>query len=607
MIALVLAALAVPAAPAPLEQAQEAFGRQDYPAAETLALAAAQPPQAGAALYLVGLARFRTGRFEEALEALQAAGAATDPPARALWHYNLGACLTALGRPLEAEAESLDAASFDASIAGLALVNAAWAALDGGSPERARVWAARARERSSAEVDALLAELDARLASSFEEQATAAYRAGLQAFDAGRYGDALGRFRRAAELDPRDGRSRIMSGAAALQLGARGEARSQLEQALSLPLDDVDARTARDYLDAASRGGPGLGKGWEGTVRASGGADSNALQTGIFQSSERPMAAVSAGATPSATLDGGVGLWWRTQPADGASTELGYTFDQLAYLAAPAADRSFQLHELTAALEVSLREHLRVGARATGQLAFAGLSSFRGLQGALGAGAWALLDESDSTATRLDLDWSHKDGIGAEFAYLSGDRLDAALSQEVRLGPAALALGFRLRGELIGSTATRLVIAPEMRGRCFAGCLEDITVPYDYLGNTLWLSARAGLGPRLEVELSGGVEWRSYLSDNVSVLTPNTGAPAEVDGARRHDQRWFGSASLSLRLARALKVTLTYDLLVNRSDLAAVTAAPGMHPEDRCGAAGTTCGQLDYDKHAVTLGTSLSW
>ena len=83
---------------ASLDDAQAAFANGAYPEAESLALAAAEPPHAGAALYLAALARFRAGRAADALEALDAAAKAADPPEAPLWHYNRAACLYELQR-----------------------------------------------------------------------------------------------------------------------------------------------------------------------------------------------------------------------------------------------------------------------------------------------------------------------------------------------------------------------------------------------------------------------------------------------------------------------------------------------------------------------------
>ena len=92
MLVPAVAVVAVLAVAAPLTDAQQAFSEGRYDAAEKLALEAARPPQAGAALYLAGLARFRAGRPAEALEAFDAAGRAEDAPDRAQWSFNRGAC-----------------------------------------------------------------------------------------------------------------------------------------------------------------------------------------------------------------------------------------------------------------------------------------------------------------------------------------------------------------------------------------------------------------------------------------------------------------------------------------------------------------------------------
>src|SRR5260221_9785924 len=107
---MIAALLALAAASGSLEEAQAAFARADYPQAESLALAAAEPPHAGAALYLAGLARFRAGRAAAALEALDGAARAEDAPHDALFHFHRGACLYQLGRFCDAQTETEGAA-----------------------------------------------------------------------------------------------------------------------------------------------------------------------------------------------------------------------------------------------------------------------------------------------------------------------------------------------------------------------------------------------------------------------------------------------------------------------------------------------------------------
>ena len=140
-LAAALALLLATAPPDSLAAARAAFAAGEYPRAERLALEAGTPPPAEA-LYLAGLARFRDGRPGEALEAFDRSRQGAD--ALAAWHFNRGACLYQLERHGEAEEAFLLAAE-DVEFAPLALVNAGFAALDAGSPERAAALSGRAR------------------------------------------------------------------------------------------------------------------------------------------------------------------------------------------------------------------------------------------------------------------------------------------------------------------------------------------------------------------------------------------------------------------------------------------------------------------------------
>lgn len=160
-LAAALALLLATAPPGDLDEARRAFAAAEYATAERLALAAAAEGGGAPALYLAGLARFRAGRPAEALEALDQAEAGAD--SAGAWHYNRGACLYELGRHAEAEAAFLQAAA-EPTLAPLALVNAGFAALDGGATDRARRAAARAREVAAGPSLELVEELEAALA-----------------------------------------------------------------------------------------------------------------------------------------------------------------------------------------------------------------------------------------------------------------------------------------------------------------------------------------------------------------------------------------------------------------------------------------------------------
>jgi tetratricopeptide (TPR) repeat protein len=596
----------------PLADARAAFARGEYDRAEALALAGAQPPRMGAALYLVGLSRFRAGRTAEALEAIDAASRAADRPDPGPWQYNRGACLYQLGRFEEAEASFTEAAALTPSLASVALVNAGFAALDGGAPERAKALASRARAAGSGRELDLVEDLERHIAgatdagpSTPDDRAAEDYRRGLAAYDAGRFREAFESFQRAAAGDPSAGRYRLMVGAAELKLGRRSEARAELEQALRLVLDTSEAEAARDHLDASSFGLAARGRGWEAQLRAGSGFDSNVLQSGLVGSQER--APIASGQVSSTVASGTLGLAYRWRAREELFAELAYGLDELAYLATAASDYSLQQHQLTGGLEWSVLRRLRLGAFAGGQLAFTGISSFRGLQAAATGGGWVAFDETGRTATRVDFGFTRKAALLPEFSFLTGNRVDALVSQELRLGGLTLDLSYRYRDERIGTLTQSAQFAPP--SLCSAGCIQQYVIPFGYSSNTLGLSARAAPASRLRLGLAGGLEWRDHRGDSFLSVTSPDGSTRELDRRQRQDRRVFVTLLTVVRLWRGLEVTLRYDLVVNRSNVDNHSSEP---PGDSCGPPAFRCHQLDYDdknytKHAFTLETGYVW
>ena len=528
-VALVLAAsLAIPDA---LEAARAAFSRADYERAASLALEAARPPREGAALYLAGLARFRAGQHEAALRALDQAGRAADPPPAGQWAFNRASCLYELGRFAEAEEAWLAAAGQDPSLAVLSLVNAAWAALDGGAVERARELSHRARAASDGPGRELVAELEARLASPRP--------------DASREG-------------PGDQGSNAAGGIEA-------------------------TRPATAERDGALHASLRLGAAY----------DSNPFQAGVLGQTELLGAAPAASAAASLSAE----FSWRRRLAVDLGAQLAYSVDQLAFLESSAADRSLQSHLVAAALELSPGERLHLGAIAHGQLSFAGLASFRGLEGTLGAATWAALDEAESTTTRVELAWTLKHGFGSEFSYLTGDRIDVGLAQVLRLPPATLEASYRFRAELIGRLP---VAAPAGLPDC-QGC--TYVIPFGYLGHQVQLSGRVPLGDRLRLHAASGLEWRRYLEDGYLQATVDNQNLVR-DPRRRQDQRWYARLGASYQFLAWLEVGLRYDLVVNSSNVGAGPA--------HCGAFDPSCHVSDpadwnYNKQVVTAEAQITW
>lgn len=581
----------------PLAEAQQAFAEGQYAAAERLALEAAQPPRLGAALYLVGLARFRDGRAAEALEALDAAGRAEDAPERAAWSFNRGACLYALERFEESEAAFLEATG-DEALARVAWLNAGFAALDAGAPDRAAQWAERARagasEREAVQLQELLsfiAEAQGRAPDTGED----AYRQGLASFDAGRFEEARAHFLQAAKGDPSSGRARLMAGASAYRTGERETAREDIEAALALTLGPVDRKTAHDYLDRLSLGLRAGGRGLRLSTGAGLGLDSNVLQVGV---ASRDVSGTDV-ETVSAFAEAGLGLATRLRLSDAFFAEFSYGATQRAYSQATARDYSLQLHRVAAALEWEAARRVRLGALAGGDVFFTGLENFRGLQASITGAAWLALDESERTSTRLDLALVRKTGLASEFDYLSGTRLDATLSQELRLRTLGLTAWYRYRKDDIGTLVQDVSSTTTS---------QQYVIPFAWAGHAVGASARLPLGERLDASLDTEFEWRDYLDDSYLRVEATDGSVETWGRRRRSDQRFVLAPALSARLSQRLRLSARYELLVNASNVdTRLTDRRGecTAPDYRCHAYDYTNG--NYQKHLVMLELGASW
>lgn len=614
---LLLLTLALHATPADrLAQAREALSAADYGRAEALALSAAAPPRRGEALYLVGLARFRAGRPEDALEALDDAARAEDPPERGPWLYNRGACLYALGRFAEAEPAFLAAADADPSLTAAATANAGFAALDRGAFRRARAHAEAARAVASGPALALVDDLEAALAAQAppdlgatpRERAAAAYRDALAAFDAGRYGEARRGFRRAAELAPDDGRAPLMAGASAVRSGDRRLARAYLIRALSLHLDDPERRIALDYLAECSYGLASRPAGWTLSAHAGAGWDDNVLQSG--GGSER--APASTARVRSAQVLAGAAAAFRWRPRPTLSLDVGYGLEEAAYRhpwtssgttpPAVAADYSLQQHVLAAAVEVSPSRRVRVGGLATVETTFTKRWGFRLLDAGGGATGWAALDATDWATSRLDLAWEYRRGPGAgrgapeDFSYLTGNRYELGVSQQLRLGAVTLDGSFRHRIERIGLLTVTVTPSQPVAG----GIASQWVLPFGSTVDTLALSARA-LVWRLQLVASVGYGWRTYDRDSVTsgyAVNPVMMASqyVELGRRRRHDERLSGGVAATVQLLRALSLTARWDAAVNGSNVAHGQAGHEWDYDDK-----------NFAKHVVAVDVAVAW
>ncbi|MBN8233416.1 tetratricopeptide repeat protein [Corallococcus macrosporus] len=584
------------AAGEPLTDARESFAAGRYSEAEQLAL---QAPPSGASLYLVGLARFRTGRPAEALEALDAAGLAPDAPEPDAWNFNRGACLYALGRFVEAE-EAFARVREGAPLARAAWINAGFAAFDAGALDRASQWADRAAPGASKEEALQVEELRALIRPATND-GDEAYRQGLASFDAGRFDEARAHFLRAATQQPDSGRARLMAGASAWRLGSRTAAREDLTAALALTLSPLDRKTAHQYLDLLSYGLRSSGPGVWASASVGPGFDSNVLQVGV---AARDVSGANADVvTSSAFAEASVGVIARLRLSDRLFAALSYGGSQRAYSESSVRDYSLQLHRATAAVEWEAARRVRVGLLAGGDIFFTGLADFRGLQASVNANAWLAWDETEHTTTRLDLGAAGKDGLGEEFAYLTGPRLDATLSQEWRLGIANVTAWYRYRQDRIGTLEQSFTSEdPTLASQTYV-------IPFGFASHAVGASGRWRPLPWLTATLDADVEWRRYLEEH-SLRVVTAGGDTETWNARRrHDTRFVLSPTVSTRLSTRLRLTARYELLVNRSNidtrLADDDAAACEGSAHLCHAYDATNG--NYEKHGVMLQLEAVW
>ncbi len=600
MVVPVLALVAMSAVGDSLSEAQQAFEEGRYESAEQLALQAARPPSLGAALYLVGLARFRAGRPAEALEALDAAGQAEDAPERASWSFNRGACLYALERFDEAEKAFLEAVS-DESLARVAWVNAGFAALDGGSPERAAQWAERAKQGASEQelslVEELLSEL-ARLQGDAVGEGDEVYRQGLASFDAGHFEEARTLFLQAAEQDSSSGRARLMAGASAWRAGARAKAREDVTAALALPLEPRDRETAYDYLDRLSFGLRANGQGVGASAGAGVGYDSNALQVGVTQRDGSVGTTVQTG---SSFAEVGLGLVARLRLSDTLFAELSYGGSQRVYTVDSVRDYSLQLHRAGAAVELEPASGIRLGASLGGDVFFTGLSDFRGLQASASGSGWLALDEGEVTSTRLELTLARKSGLASEFDYLTGRRVDVTLSQDFRLRSLGMTAWYRYREDHIGT------LMQASAGR-FPGVSQEYVIPFASIGHSAGIAARTEWGERWGASLYAGVEGRNYLRESFLRVQLADGTVEERGRRQRKDVRFVLGPAVSARLGRHLQLSARYDFLVNESNVDTRLA----DPDGACGPPDFSCHRFDYtngnyQKHQPMLELSGTW
>jgi tetratricopeptide (TPR) repeat protein len=573
-------------------------------ATEAASAALVQQPGNGSAYLVLGMAHFRSGRYQQALDAFRSARTAPEPPAAARLAFNEGAALFALGRFTDAE-QAFQEAARDERLGPLAALNAGQAALASGDLLRARAHLQtaeqqpgaaaladelgelrtsleqRERDQQQAQAQALRTRASTALLAgrlqeaitcyrqarreamsrgeSAEQRAELAYAEGVGSLRAGLASEALVLFREAAELAPGEADYLYMLGVAALKSDEPAAGRQALERALHLGLEEPDAAEARTALDRLSLGLRRAGSGPSVSFELGTGYDSNVAQLspgrveGLSGESPEQPGGVWGSLSFELALGRSFGRLW--------FGEVAYWLEQRAYGAESHELFNLQSHQLGARGELTPRGPLRLGLALEAEYQLAGLRDFGFLQRSLAVEPHLALDESPHTATVLRLHGRAQDATEAE-NHLDGRRLEIWLGQLWRSRRLRGQLALRHRREQVGTRTVDLGLLgrrERLEGRYL--------VPYGHTANALLIDASIVLGARVQLGLDGSVERLRYQQDHVLTVTGPLGRSTEAGRIRREDRRFGAGAQLGLTLTDALEATLRYDLAVNRSSI----------------------------------------
>jgi tetratricopeptide (TPR) repeat protein len=604
--------------------------------------AVAATPGRGAAHLVLGLALFRTGRYQEALASFAVAKTCAQPASPGPTAFNEGAALFALKRYREAQAAFEQAARIAPDLAFLATVNAAESALAEGDATEARRLASAAEPlAATGERRDVVADLEQRidralndrqqsiqatereqaraaLAGDQPEKAEALYRRllhekaepsltdadrnlfehglGLALLRQNRYAEAAEHFALAAALDPRDGDSLYMQGVADYRAGNLRQARILFRNALDRDMDQETIASTQAFLERLSFGSRRAGEGGSLGIFAGGGYDSNVIQGAPARPETITPDQVGGAGAFFATASANAGYGWLLGRTGFVGAD--YDVDQLAYPDSDHQDYSLQDHNLRLRAEWSPSSIFRVSMMGGEEMQFSGLSGFRAFQNVLTAEPGLAVDESPTTSTNLRVRVQKKNALDHDYDYYSGSRVDIRVGQRVRIGSVRGELALRHRLERIGTReATLLEVGTsqtfKFRKRKATDPVDEASyvysAPYGYDSNAVLASFEMGLG-RFRVNADASAEILDFRGESqVYFVVPTMNVNRLYQSQHRKDLHLCSSLAVAARLAAHAELALRYDLTDNRSTLI-------LDVDDR-----------NYLKHVVTLTVEADW
>lgn len=593
----------------PLVKARRLLREGHYDEAAALAQSyVTEEPTDGAGFMVIGLACYRSSRYQDALLAFGNARAAARPPSSALLSFNEGSAYFALKRFDEAQIAFSQAASEDASLALLATANAGHAAIGAGNLAKARTYASALGNMqhdasatstitelsdaiNEAEVDEAASgmathRLKAKAALSDDQPDVAAaeylaalekaervgadaelraelwYAAGYARYRGAHYHEAEQAFLTASKLSPKDGEFTYMLALSAYRMGQLDLAHKRFALALKLGVDGDTTKLAQAYLASTDWGMNARGEGLNAHAGVNSGYDSNVSQLGgISEVLGGEVKESRNGTFMSVNVD----AQWGTNVGDRAYVRADYFFDQLAYTDTANDAFSLQVHSAALRSQYQLKP-VFLGLAILGDYQLSGISNFTPFLTTGTIEPSIVVPESAFTSSTLRLRVQRKSALDDSYKQFSGRRVDLRLSQKARWKNLRVELAYGHRRERIGSRVVDLGQLPNVMA-----AERYYFASYSYNSNGAYVSSSLRVTPDLRLALDASYEHLRYVDPSIQGVQLETprGKVFTQEGTRerRIDNRFGFGAGVSYSLGQWAEAGLRYDMISNDSTI----------------------------------------
>jgi len=292
-------------------------------------------------------------------------------------------------------------------------------------------------------------------------------------------------------------------------------------------------------------------------------------------------------------------LGGRLVGTDRAELWAGYRFTQL-FMTSPVFDHdaySLQEHVVPLRAQWQPRTWFIFRPRIEGFANFTALKSFAPFQGGVTAVLDFLFVESRRWRTRLLGTYQLRQTFDRTYSYLDGNRMDAKLSQEVRINPGGKVwargqLSYRFRADLSGTLDQSVdlqVTGPN--GNTITPGTYDYQTPLSYFGHELATRWRLYLPAGFDLGLGGSFDFRGYREDtkasyvaspitvpcvtaigcsgSTSITLPQDGSTTiALPSTRRRDTLVSADLSIAKNLPAGFSLDLTLAFTRNVSNIA---------------------------------------